>query len=378
MKSGWQAKDLGELLSVLRNGINCKQDKSGLGDKISRIESISDATFNASKVGYSVLTDRDKERFRLRLGDILFSHINSPVHVGKTAVFDSKEDVYHGVNLLLMRPSSQLIPAYLEYYLKFLFHSGYWRSVCKQSVNQASVNQQDISRVRIPFPVVHGEQRRIVSLLDEAFAELATAKANTEKSIVNALEIFDGHLKAVFSEQVNGWEKMALGDLCVVDWGNTGLTKRAYVESGEYLAVSAAGCDGRIGHREHAKFTPVLSAIGAQCGRMFLPEEDFTAIKNTITLTPRSELCTGRFLYRLLTYVELPRRGSAQPFISKGDIERFRVAVPRSLDTQRAIEESLSSLELETQRLSQVYSRKLTALEELSNSLLDRAFSGEL
>jgi len=104
-----------------------------------------------------------------------------------------------------------------------------------------------------------------------------------------------------------------------------------------FLAVSAAGCDGRIGHKEHAKYTPVLSAIGAQCGRMFLPEEDFTAIKNTITLTPRDGICTGKFLYQLLTHVELPKRGAAQPFISKGDIQAFPVVVPQSLREQQRI-----------------------------------------
>lgn len=134
------------------------------------------------------------------------------------------------------------------------------------------------------------------------------------------------------------WQKRSLGEICIVDWGNTDLTKSAYVQGGKYLAVSAAGCDGRIGHNEHAKHTPVLSAIGAQCGKMFLPEEDFTAIKNTITLTPRPGLCSGKFLYQLLTYVELPKRGAAQPFIAKGDIQNFVVSLPSLSEQQRIVE----------------------------------------
>jgi type I restriction enzyme, S subunit len=134
-----------------------------------------------------------------------------------------------------------------------------------------------------------------------------------------------------------GWQTKTLGEICTVDWGNTDLTKSSYVEGGKYLAVSAAGCDGRIGHKEHAKHTPVLSAIGAQCGRMFLPEEDFTAIKNTITLTPRDGTCTGKFLYQLLTHIELPKRGAAQPFISKGDIQIFQVFVPPLSEQQRIV-----------------------------------------
>lgn len=134
-----------------------------------------------------------------------------------------------------------------------------------------------------------------------------------------------------------GWVRKSLQEICIVDWGNTKLTKASYVDGGEFLAVSAAGCDGRIGHKEHSAFTPVLSAIGARCGRMFLPEEDFTAIKNTITLTPLSGVVDGKFLYYLLTSVGLPQRGAGQPFISKGDIQKFAVDVPSLAEQQRIV-----------------------------------------
>ena len=42
-----------------------------------------------------------------------------------------------------------------------------------------------------------------------------------------------------------------LGDICNVDWGNTAITKKSYVEDGEYLAVSATGGDGKLNHYEH-------------------------------------------------------------------------------------------------------------------------------
>src|ERR1035437_4914365 len=105
MKAAWRTCCLGDVLATIKNGLNCQQDKSGRGQKISRIESISLASFDLSRVGYAEISDNDKIKFKLTKGDILFSHINSPIHVGKTAVFDVDDDVYHGVNLLLMRPT---------------------------------------------------------------------------------------------------------------------------------------------------------------------------------------------------------------------------------------------------------------------------------
>lgn len=135
----------------------------------------------------------------------------------------------------------------------------------------------------------------------------------------------------------SSWQQVTIKDIAVVDWGNTNLTKKAFVPDGPFLGVSAAGCDGRMEHAEHKKNTPVLSAIGAQCGRMFLPQEDFTAIKNTITLTPLEGVTDPVFLYYLLTFVELPQRGAGQPFISKGDIQKFPVPLPPLEEQQRIV-----------------------------------------
>jgi hypothetical protein len=168
---------------------------------------------------FADISDSEKSKFRLIKGDILFSHINSPIHVGKTAVFDADEDVYHGVNLLLMRPTAEISSAYLELFLKYLFDTGYWRSTCKQSVNQASVNQQDISRVPIAFPASHTEQQRIVAILDEAFEGIATAKANAERNLRNTREVFASHLEQVLSRRQSHWGDIKLGALCQVKTG---------------------------------------------------------------------------------------------------------------------------------------------------------------
>ncbi len=131
-----------------------------------------------------------------------------------------------------------------------------------------------------------------------------------------------------------------LKDVAKIDWGNTNLTKSAYVENGEYLAVSATGGDGRISHFEHEKGVTVLSAIGANCGKVFYPNEKFTAIKNTITFTPDREKILPEYLYVVMQKNDLPRRGGAQPFMSKGDVEKYEIPLP-PLDVQKEIVEQI-------------------------------------
>ena len=119
-------------------------------------------------------------------------------------------------------------------------------------------------------------------------------------------------------------KKCRLGEISNVEWGNTSLTKASFVDEGEFLAVSAAGADGRIGHAEHESHIPVISAIGANCGRMFLPTEPFTAIKNTMTVTPMDGN-DSKFLYYFLSSIKMPKRGAAQPFLALKDIRNIQV-----------------------------------------------------
>ena len=123
-----------------------------------------------------------------------------------------------------------------------------------------------------------------------------------------------------------------LKDICDVDWGDTNLTKQAYVENGKYLGVSAGGCDGRMDYYDFEAYTPVISAIGANCGKMFLPEEPFVAIKNTITLKPHKDIL-GKYIFYALISNKIPHRGGGQPFISKTDTEEYMIICP-SLEEQ--------------------------------------------
>ena len=132
------------------------------------------------------------------------------------------------------------------------------------------------------------------------------------------------------------WPIVKLSEVSIIDWGNTNLTKSSYIENGSYLGVSATGCDGRMNNFEHEVGTTVLSAIGANCGKVFYPLEKFTAIKNTMTITPKRELINPKYLYAILKVNAFPRRGGGQPFISKGDALELQIPLP-PLEVQEQI-----------------------------------------
>jgi len=162
---------LGELLIEIGNGIDADQYDRPLHSgmvPISRIETISAGVIDFARVKYAAVTSAQRSKYQLRTGDILFSHINSPEHIGKTALFTSNRTLIHGINLLLLRPDvTRCLQAYLNYYLKSSAMRAHFRARCKKAVNQASLNQSDIVSVDVPLPTL-AEQEGIVATLDWA------------------------------------------------------------------------------------------------------------------------------------------------------------------------------------------------------------------
>ena len=163
----WEIKRLETVLKIIRNGITSKQNMNGLGYPVTRIETISDGIINPNNVGYvSELNNDDLEKYRCKNGDILISHINSLKHIGKTAIYENIPlELYHGMNLLLLRCDEELIIPYFLFYLLNYFKSRniFW-NLANQAVNQASINQSSLGKIKIYLPNIT-EQKIITEIL---------------------------------------------------------------------------------------------------------------------------------------------------------------------------------------------------------------------
>lgn len=170
LPAGWEFTRVGSIINRISNGFSGVQNKEGNGFPLTRIESISESVINMGKVGYSPSIPHDKlNYYRLNQGDILLSHINSDLHVGKTAIFHGNHELYHGVNLLLIRTSCLVSYDYIDLVFNQLRLSGYFLSVAQHAIGQSSINQSIVQSVLIPLPPLD-EQHRIVAKVKELMA----------------------------------------------------------------------------------------------------------------------------------------------------------------------------------------------------------------
>lgn len=250
------------------------------------------------------------------------------------------------------------------------------------------------------------EQRRIVGILDEAFAGIATAKVNAERNLQNARALFESHLQAVFTQRGEGWLEKPFSELCDIKHGFT-FKSKYFTDQGDYVMLTPGNFYETGGYRdrgEKQKFYcgPIPEGFILEKGDMLVAmTEQAAGLLGSPILIPES----NRFLHNQRLGLVIKKPGvpwTNEFFFHVFNTQRVRkeihdsasgvkvrhtsptkigaviVAFPTSVPQQRAIVSNLNELDEETQRLESLYQRKLAALDELKRSLLHQAFSGEL
>ena len=162
-------RTIDECFYQIRNGANIKQGAVDGGYPITRIETTANDRFNRDRMGYAGITDIKKyENYVLQDGDLLMSHINSLLYLGRTVLYEIQGDekIIHGMNLLGLKARRDIIiPAYARY----CFYSQPFREqigrITKKSVNQASFAVADLKKIKIIVPDL-SEQCEVIDILN--------------------------------------------------------------------------------------------------------------------------------------------------------------------------------------------------------------------
>ena len=164
-----------EELCKIKSGYSGNQLTSKKGLKVSRIETISGHKVNVERVGY-VPPFESSENYRLQVGDILFSNINSVEYIGNTAFVDKDYNLYHGMNLLRLVPNDKVV---MPFYLYLLLNTNRvlnrFKTICNKAVSQASINQTELGKLVLQIPDIN-TQKQICELYQALYDKLESKK----------------------------------------------------------------------------------------------------------------------------------------------------------------------------------------------------------
>ena len=402
MKSGCVTKKLGEVCETF-NGIwkGSKPPFRNVG--VIRSTNFTKECGFDSRTEKTVFIDVEEKKFlkrKLQYGDIVVERSgggpNQPV--GRVLFFNLKDGDYTISNFtsaLRVRDNAELDSYYLYHALCAQYFSGVTAKMQGNSINIINLHYDEYLNLDIPIPPL-SEQKRIVKKIDAAFEKIDALKANAEKNLANAKELFQSALDEAMRPK-KGWVERRLGELGETLTGMTPSTKdksnfgdyMPFVKPGDIAPFSqiqfrAEGLSQKgVGLSRLIKKDSVLMVcIGASIGKTGYADRDCTCNQQINALTPKG--FSGRYLYYLLSSEKFKTKlidesgQTTLPIISKSKWENLRVFVLEALDEQREIVKRLDFLSEKIKLLDQNYTRQIADCVEMRQAILREAFEGRL
>ena len=306
-------------------------------------------------------------------------------------------------NAMVVKAVEELVtPQFLSYALKGGINIGDSIS----GTAQPQITRKSLTQIEIPLPPL-AEQKRIVALLDVAFAGIDEAKAKAETSLEKAKAVFESHLQSLFENDSAGWVEGKLSSLTTKI--GSGATPRGGEESYKnegvslirslnvhdlgfkyvklaFLDETQANELSGVTVQEDDVLLNITGASVARC--TIVPRGVLPARVNqhVAIIRPIREKVCSAFLHYLLISKPYKSRlletgeegGSTRQAITKAQLQEFTISHPVSTEAQQAIATHIDEILDQTQRLSELHSQRIEAFSALRSSILAQAFAGEL
>jgi type I restriction enzyme S subunit len=352
------------------------------------------------KIDLSIMSYIPRERYELlsngkiKKNDILYCLRGS---LGKFAIVDNINEGAIASSLVIIRPNSSLNFNYLAFYLA--------SDLCRKEIlkyengaAQPNLSAKSLALFRIPLPSL-SEQKRIVAILDEAFAGISQAIANTEKNLANARELFESYLNEIFTNQSLKLVKLSDISESISDGDHAPPPKAP--EGISFITISNINKETReIDFSDTFKVPPsyynelkknrkpqtgdILYTVTGSFGISVKITSDFEFCfqRHIGLIRPKSDINTNWLYYALLSPFVFKQAneqatGTAQKTVSLNVLRNIKIPLMDSI-SQLTTANYLDDLWDNSQKLTSIYQQKLQSLAELKQSLLQKAFSGEL
>ena len=145
--------------------------------------------------------------------DVMIGRYGPPVF----QILKGLEGAYNVALMKAVPKTKELDQDYLFNFLASPDVQDYIIKLSERAAGQTGVNKEALHDFPIFMPPLE-EQKRIVAILDQAFAYIDQARAKTEQNLKNARELFESYLQQVFSQRGEGWVDKTLKDVSL-DFG---------------------------------------------------------------------------------------------------------------------------------------------------------------
>lgn len=397
MREGWRSKPLGEVTTFLNGLWKGEKPPFVTVGVIRNTNFTADGSIDDSDIAWLEVEQKKFEKRQLKFGDIILEKSGGGPKqpVGRVVLFEKRVGAYSFSNFtsaIRINNQQQLDCRFLQKFLFWQYASGVTGSMQSHSTGIRNLNTDAYKNIDVPLPPL-ADQQRIVDTLDQALAGLATAGTNAEKNLKNAHELFDSCLNSECTAADNDSVEKPLGEVCDLYQGlaiNKGTKHLLVAKSSLPLLRIRDLRDGsheqyvaEVGFPKNARVNPedLIYTRTGQIGLVFRGR-DGVLHNNCFKVSPRPEIVPGYLFWWLQNpyfraKITVLAARMAQPDITHTIFKAQQIRVPPIRSQLRAVER-LEALHADTQKLASIFNTKLERLSELKQSLLEKAFAGDL
>ncbi|EAI1793606.1 restriction endonuclease subunit S [Campylobacter coli] len=384
LPQGWKWKSLGEICFIT-DGTHKTPNYIETGIPFLSVKNISKGFFDLSDVKYISLEEHNKliKRAKPEFGDILICRIGT---LGKAIKISLEFEFSIFVSLGLLKPKVKIISDYLVYFLNSCFIEE-WINDNKVGggTHTAKLNLNILEKCPIALPPLK-EQERIVGILDESIKILEQNLLNLDELMQSALQKAFNPLKDNAKENYKlpqSWEWKSLEEISenISAGGDKPKNCTESKTAKNQIPVYANGVNnnGLVGYTDKATIIKPSLTISARgtIGFVCIRKEPYFPIVRLISLIPCENILCLHYLYFCLNFFIAKGEGSSIPQLTIPKFKSLQIPLP-PLKEQEQIAKHLDFVFEKTKALKELYTKELKDYEELKQSLLNKAFKGEL
>ena len=266
---------------------------------------------------------------------------------------------------------------------------------------QPRVNIDALLEFEVPLPPLK-EQKRIVARIEELFIKIEEIKRLRKEALEEAKALMPSALHEVFSKaDEKGWKWVRLGEVCKVFSGSSAPQDKQYFENGKYpfVRVQDLGKYGRTTNLiEVNDYINDLAAnkfrlVKASEGTILFPKSgaaimtnsrailrsDAFIVSHLAAIKPYFNHATPEFVYFWLCQVDMSNyiENPAYPSLKLSTIKEIKIPLPY-LEEQKRIVAYLDKIQEKAIALQKLQEETEKEIERLKESILHKAFGGEL
>ncbi|AHK72604.1 restriction endonuclease subunit S [Campylobacter coli] len=399
LPQGWKMETLGEILSsdkysIKRGPFGSALKKSFFVEKGIRIfEQYNPINNDPHWKRYFISHEKfqELEAFKATEGDLLISCSGT---LGKIVELpkDTEMGIINQALLKIRLNNIKILNSYFIYY----FNSPIMQEKILESTlgsaikNIASV--KILKQIEIPLPPLK-EQERIVGILDESFAKIDESIKILEQDLLNLDELMQSALQKAFNplkdnakenyKLPQSWEWKSLEEISenISAGGDKPKNCTESKTAKNQIPVYANGVNnnGLVGYTDKATIIKPSLTISARgtIGFVCIRKEPYFPIVRLISLIPCENILCLHYLYFCLNFFIAKGEGSSIQQLTIPKFKSLQIPLP-PLKEQEQIAEHLDFVFEKAKALKELYTKELKDYEELKQSLLNKAFKGEL